>query len=276
MEKPPYFPFFVNDFLSDSKISVMTTQQVGAVILLLCRAWHEDPVGTLPDDDFLLSKWTRMTPDRWKKNKAVIMSAFELNEKLAWQSRRMKREHALMMQRYEKRLTASIIANKSRWNRSESDVERSPNGVPISPNQNQNQIHIQNQRREVPPNPLKGELLLGQKDCEAVAREKPKPESSRDVFELVVIPSDKFPGADFALMLAKWIDCRMGMGKKPKRGWRQFFQDQVDWISRFKEAEAVQIISASVLNNWVGLHEPRVSFNNSKIRLPEPDHSQGF
>lgn len=88
--------------------------------------------------------------------------------------------------------------------------------------------------------------------------EKPKRETSKEVFELVAVPSDKFPGSTFPAVLEKWIDRRMGMGKKPKCGWRQFFQDQLEWLVQFKEPEAIEILSASTRNNWTGLFENKV------------------
>ena len=42
---PPYFPFYPDDFASDGKVEAMTTEEVGAYTLLLCKAWREDPPG---------------------------------------------------------------------------------------------------------------------------------------------------------------------------------------------------------------------------------------
>ena len=64
-DDPPYFPFYPDDFACDGKVEAMTTEEVGAYTLLLCKAWREDPPGSIPDDDRVRARWTRLTPDRW-------------------------------------------------------------------------------------------------------------------------------------------------------------------------------------------------------------------
>jgi uncharacterized protein YdaU (DUF1376 family) len=53
MSKPHWFPFYVADFLSSPTVTMMTAEEVGGYLLLLCYAW-QDPQGSLqPDDDSL-------------------------------------------------------------------------------------------------------------------------------------------------------------------------------------------------------------------------------
>lgn len=79
MTKPlsPAFSFYPKDFVSSPKVAAMTTQEVGAYVLLLCAAWVGDPQGHLPDDDELLRRIARMTADEWRASKALLMSCFE-------------------------------------------------------------------------------------------------------------------------------------------------------------------------------------------------------
>ncbi len=62
MSKPVWFPFYTNDFLSSSKVALLSTEEVGAYVLLLCHAW-QDPQCSLPDEDDALSKLGRITGD---------------------------------------------------------------------------------------------------------------------------------------------------------------------------------------------------------------------
>jgi uncharacterized protein YdaU (DUF1376 family) len=62
MEKPHWFPFFVNDFLASSKVALMSTEEIGAYILLLCHAWN-DPTCSLPIASNSLSKLGRISGD---------------------------------------------------------------------------------------------------------------------------------------------------------------------------------------------------------------------
>jgi uncharacterized protein YdaU (DUF1376 family) len=73
----PYFPFYPRDFASDGKVEAMTTVEVGAYILLLCKAWHETPPATIPDDDRVLARWTRVTPDEWAAMKLAVLAPFK-------------------------------------------------------------------------------------------------------------------------------------------------------------------------------------------------------
>ncbi len=55
---------------------------------------------------------------------------------------------------------------------------------------------------------------------------------------------------------SEWIPIRKAMGKKPK-DWDKMFAEQCHWLKQFNEADQIEIISASIRNNWQGLHEPK-------------------
>jgi uncharacterized protein YdaU (DUF1376 family) len=54
----------------------MDAENYGAFTLLRWRSWFESPPGSLPDDDELLSRWARCTPERWRQIKASVMAPF--------------------------------------------------------------------------------------------------------------------------------------------------------------------------------------------------------
>ena len=62
MAKPHWFPFYVPDFLSSPTVTMMSAEEVGGYILLLCYAW-QDPNGSLPCDDDSLRVLSRVKGD---------------------------------------------------------------------------------------------------------------------------------------------------------------------------------------------------------------------
>jgi uncharacterized protein YdaU (DUF1376 family) len=94
VKRYPYFPLYPADFASDGQVEAMTTEQVGAYWLLLCKAWGEDPVGSVPDDDRVLARWARLSPARWKRNKEAILRPWKLQSDGRWYQKRMRKEYA--------------------------------------------------------------------------------------------------------------------------------------------------------------------------------------
>lgn len=121
----PAFLFYPDDFSCDGKVEAMTTEEVGAYILLLCKAWREIPPGSIPNDDAVLGRWTRLTPDRWAECKPRVMAAFSLGTDSRWHQSRMRKEYEALMQSRKKRIAAAVKASLSRWS-SGSDAQRIP------------------------------------------------------------------------------------------------------------------------------------------------------
>lgn len=106
MAKPPYFPFYVNDFISDPYVELMSTTAVGAYILLLCRSWHLDPPASLPDDDRQLARWARLTADEWTEVRPEVLLAFTLGSDSRLHQKRLRQE-------YERFIARSRSASKN-------------------------------------------------------------------------------------------------------------------------------------------------------------------
>lgn len=82
MSKPHWIPFYANDFLASSKVALLTTEEVGAYVLLLCHAW-QDPQCSLPDDDEALSILGRIKGDVTKLRSCFVVRKHRLvNERL--------------------------------------------------------------------------------------------------------------------------------------------------------------------------------------------------
>jgi len=61
-----------------------------------------------------------------------------------------------------------------------------------------------------------------------------------------------------AARFEEWMQVRRGMGKKP-RNWEKMFSEQIRWLSKYSEPIQIEILSASIRNNWQGLFEPKHS-----------------
>lgn len=97
-DRPDYGDFYWDKFASDGLVEAMTTEEVGAYMLLLCKAWRETPPATLPDDDRLLRAWTRTTPERWAELKPGVLAPFTLVNG-RWAQRKLRETYDRAAQR---------------------------------------------------------------------------------------------------------------------------------------------------------------------------------
>jgi uncharacterized protein YdaU (DUF1376 family) len=79
MSKPRAFLFDVDAWLGSLTVELMSGEAVKAYVYLLCRAWHEEPIATLPNDDLKLARMARISQDEWQRLKPEIMPQFHLN-----------------------------------------------------------------------------------------------------------------------------------------------------------------------------------------------------
>lgn len=89
----PYFYFYPDDFSSDRNVEAMTTEEVGAFTLLICKSWREEPVASIPDDDRILARWARLTPDQWSACRSAVLAAFKLGKDGRWHQKRLRLEY---------------------------------------------------------------------------------------------------------------------------------------------------------------------------------------
>ena len=80
INKSPAFQFYPKDFLSDVNVQLMTAEQVGAYMLLLANAWIQDDQGTLPNNDKVLAKLSRLN-GRWSDVGTDVKRMFKVDEK---------------------------------------------------------------------------------------------------------------------------------------------------------------------------------------------------
>lgn len=161
----PYFPFYVSDFISDSKVEAMATIEIGAYVLLLCKAWRENPPGTLPDDDNLLARWAKLSDSVWLEHKSYIMGPFVLKNG-KWHQKRMKEEAKKMLARFKERSKSGQKGAKKKWdktteNKGENLTPENDGSAITLPEQNDSirSDQIRSDQNIVPPIPPKGDLF---------------------------------------------------------------------------------------------------------------------
>lgn len=112
--EPVYIPLYPRDFLSSNSVDAMTTEEVGAYLLLMMRSWSETPPATLPTDDATLARMARMTPARWAKAKDKVLKPWEIRDD-RWVQPRLQVEYHKSVGIAELRSKSARVAAQSRW-----------------------------------------------------------------------------------------------------------------------------------------------------------------
>lgn len=74
----PSFQFYVKDFVAGT--SMMSLDELGAYIRLLCLAWDQEPCGTLPDDEEKIRRMASADKEQWSTIRAAVMEKFPASE----------------------------------------------------------------------------------------------------------------------------------------------------------------------------------------------------
>lgn len=105
-----WMPLMVDKYLGDT--THLTTEQHGAYLLLLMALWKRD--GSLPDDDRQLAAIARMTPARWRANRATLMEFFGVDGGRITQ-KRLTEELRRARDNSSARAAAGAKGAESRW-----------------------------------------------------------------------------------------------------------------------------------------------------------------
>lgn len=71
----PGFLLNVNRLLASELVALGTPEECWAAMMLWCRAWQQNPPGSLPDDDRILASFS-CTGKRWPKIKSMALRGF--------------------------------------------------------------------------------------------------------------------------------------------------------------------------------------------------------
>ena len=120
MNKSPAFQFYPSDFLADEKVLVMTNQEVGCYIKLLCVSWRE---GSIPDAipalAALCGESKKAMSRMWPHIAVCFLPALDRTNRLIHP--RLERERAAQESYRAERASAGKSGAKSRWNRKTQD-----------------------------------------------------------------------------------------------------------------------------------------------------------
>lgn len=97
----PWFKFFPQDWFGSARVSVMTLEQQGAYVRLLCHCWNSGDC-SIPDDDCKLARLSGLE-SKWRASAETLRECFEVhpikvgfitNPKMwdLWQDRESRRE----------------------------------------------------------------------------------------------------------------------------------------------------------------------------------------
>ncbi len=158
-----YMPLWISVFLADDKVEMMSTEQRGAYLLLLMRAWQQDdPPASLPNDPKRLAKWAGVSESRWAKISAEVMAPFTIGPDGRLYQKRLAKEWLSSARNYLGKKRGADVTN-SRRNRTANGAVSEPLSEPDSARTNQtnqpNQTNGPNEPNQ--PNQTGGPPLAG-------------------------------------------------------------------------------------------------------------------
>lgn len=172
-EHPPAFQFYVDDFIADSAVDAMSNEEVGIYVRLLCKAWKEDPVGTIPADERILANWSKATPSTWKKSREGVLRAFVMEDG-RYHQKRMKVEWQKLVDYKAAKEKAGKEGAKKRWHN-----DRSDDGKPIADPLAKNSSSLSSSFSS-----SKSEALKSESSCEPPKKSRGKFKPRTDYFDL--------------------------------------------------------------------------------------------
>lgn len=194
----PYYKFYPDDFVGSGKVGAMCTLAVGAYKLLLCKAWRENPVGTIPNDDRVLRLWSRLTEAEWGSVRAEVLAAFTLGSDGRYYQARMRREYDEIKKKSALRAKAGEKGAEARWQK---------NGKRMA-----NASHAQSGSDSLLPDPPKPILKQNtDRQCDELYRLYPRHvksiDAKRAISKALQIKSFEFlkdAVSAYALAVSKW------------------------------------------------------------------------
>ena len=118
-DKSPAFQFYPRDFLANDAVSMMTNEQIGAYVLLLCHAWQR-PEG-LPLEMGPLSKLARCPQRRFEQSIWPTVRERFVSTETGWKNDRLEDERR---KQCDFREAASRAGKRSGEARQRTSVER--------------------------------------------------------------------------------------------------------------------------------------------------------
>jgi len=157
----PYFPLFVDDWQTSSRVRRMTYSERGIFIEALCIEWRE---GSMPTD---LERWKRMFPGASDAELSEVMAAFP-----GGKNERLERERTIASELIAK---SRLGAEKTNAKRADSERPAHAQRTPSARTANAQRTHVQVQVQEQVQ-----EQVQAQTETQAVAASQPpRPRATR-------------------------------------------------------------------------------------------------
>lgn len=126
MAEFPSMPLWTDAYLGDT--THLTTLEHGAYLLLLMIAWRSKET-SLPDDDRLLARYTKLSPSQWKRIKPILAEFFAI-ENGRWIQKRLLDESNAVKQYRERQRAAGKSSALKRKGRHSTTVDSGCNHSP--------------------------------------------------------------------------------------------------------------------------------------------------
>lgn len=131
MNTPPAFLFYPSDFISDENVGLMTNQEIGCYIKLLCYCWRE---GSIPDDISKIARLCGEKKDVMAQLWLAISPCFNAqeNEQGRLVNSRLIKERNKQVERRKERSESGRKGAVTRWYRDNGSANEQPKAKPIA------------------------------------------------------------------------------------------------------------------------------------------------
>jgi uncharacterized protein YdaU (DUF1376 family) len=103
---------WVSDFITDSRVVMMSNAALGLYFRLLCIEWREGP---LPDDHAALARMTHTVRREFDKLWPEVAPLFNAGDDRRLFQRRLERERADAQDQHERRRAGGKMTAAKRW-----------------------------------------------------------------------------------------------------------------------------------------------------------------
>ena len=234
MGKSPAFQFYPGDWLSSPNVAMMTPEQEGAYIRLLCYAWA-DPDCSLPDDDEVLAKLSRLGEGWFNGGSTVVRKCFNQHptkpERLF--NQRLMKEREKQEEWRKKSIEGGIKSGKSRrlQNAKGGSTVVEPKGNSSSSSSSSSS------ENKKPPLPPKG-----------------KARKSKPSFDPASYPLPKH--IDTPEVRSVWRDWCNHRSQKKQKITEETAKRAVNKLAGWGASRAIAAMEHSIANGWQGIFEP--------------------
>jgi uncharacterized protein YdaU (DUF1376 family) len=122
-----WMPLAIGDYLADT--SHLDTTQHGAYLLMLMHYWRKGP---LPNDMKQLASISKLPPDAWSINQAVLMQFFGVGDDGMLHQKRCDLERERWMQKRTNAQGKALRAAETRWAKTRSILPIHAPSIPLS------------------------------------------------------------------------------------------------------------------------------------------------